>query len=100
MAKTLTENQARALWMLNSHHLEPSEGYMLLAELDSWGFNSLELQNLKRQLLGGLSARGFVELHNLGTSRVIGFRLTDKAYPALSRWLHLEGGEEIVSKWY
>lgn len=96
----LKENEARALYLLNSNHLEPSEnGYMMLDDLDRWGYSALDLENVKRQIRGALRDKGLAALSNLGHG-VVGFRLTDKAYPALSHWLHMEGGEEIVNTWF
>jgi hypothetical protein len=100
MPKTLTENQARALYLLNSNHLEPSEnGYMMLDDLNGWGYSRLDLDNIKRQIRGDLTRKGMAALTNFGGG-AIGFRLTDKAYPALSHWLHMEGGEEVVNTWF
>ncbi|HEY9286152.1 MAG TPA: hypothetical protein VIP46_22060 [Pyrinomonadaceae bacterium] len=97
---TLTENQARALYMLNSRHLAPSDNaYMALDDLDGWGFNALELENIKRQIMHALRRKEMTATCDLGGGR-IGFRVTELAYTALSNWLHLEGGEEIVNTWF
>ena len=100
MATKLTENQARVLYLLNSNHLEPSDnGYMMLDDLNGWGYSKLDLDNIKRQVRGALFAKGLTSVTILD-GRYPAFRLTDDAYPALSRWLHMEGGEEIVNTWF
>lgn len=99
MKKSLTENQARALYMLNSRHYDNTgPGWTLLSDLDDWGLNRLELQNIKRQIQGGLLDKGLTAVSSMDGYPV--FHLTEEAYPALSRWLHLEGGEEIVNTWF
>jgi hypothetical protein len=96
----LTENEARALYLLNSNHLEPSSnGYMMLDDLDRWGYSRLDLDNVKRQIRGALTRKGLAALDNFGGG-VLGFRLTERAYPALSHWLHYEGGSEVVNTWF
>lgn len=93
----LTDNEARALWTLDGRHFDNyGPAFSMVSDLDDWGLDPLELQNIKRQL-PALKRKGMAVLTWIDYR--CAFHLTEAARDAFSRWYHLEGGEDKARGW-